>query len=160
MAAIPESARLFMAGTVERARKLKKTIVFPEGSDARVLEAAARLAREGVVRPVLIGLKPASAPEGVAFADPPSSPLVAKYAAQEKDYEARGKKIQEEAELDDHSAETAEHRALRYDLGEGLLEIALVLSSLYFISRKQMFPVIGIVAGIAGAALAITGLLV
>jgi len=46
MAAIPESARLFMAGTVERARKLKKTIVFPEGGDARVLAAAARLARE------------------------------------------------------------------------------------------------------------------
>jgi hypothetical protein len=86
--------------------------------------------------------------------------LVAKYAAQEKDYAARGKKIQEEAELDDRSAETAEHRALRYDLGEGLLEIALVLSSLYFISRKRLFPVIGIVAGIAGAAIAVTGLLV
>jgi hypothetical protein len=89
-----------------------------------------------------------------------SEKLVAKYVAQEKDYEARGKKIQEEAELDDHSAETAEHRALRYDLGEGLLEIALVLSSLYFISRKRMFPVIGIVAGTAGAAIAVTGLLV
>ena len=86
--------------------------------------------------------------------------LVAKYAAQEKDYDARGKKIQEEAERNDTAAETAEHRALRYDLGEGLLEIALVLSSLYFISRKRMFPVIGIVAGIAGAAIAITGLFV
>ena len=42
---------------------------------------------------------------------------------------------------------------------EGLLEIALVLSSLYFISRKKMFPVIGVLAGIAGAAIAITGLL-
>ena len=77
MAAIPESARLFMAGTVERARKLKKTIVFPEGSDARVLEAAARLAREGVARPVLIGPQSSNAPEGVAFAAPPSSPLLA-----------------------------------------------------------------------------------
>jgi hypothetical protein len=86
--------------------------------------------------------------------------LVAKYAAQQKDYDARGKKIQEEAERDDAAAETAEHRALRYDLGEGLLEIALVLSSLYFISRKRLFPVIGIVAGIAGAAIAITGLIV
>ena len=41
MAAIPESARLFMSGLIERARKLKKTIVFPEGTDTRVLEAAA-----------------------------------------------------------------------------------------------------------------------
>ena len=84
--------------------------------------------------------------------------LVARYEAQQKDYEARGKKIQEEAELDDHAAEAAEHRALRFDLGEGLLEIALVLSSLYFIARKGLFPVVGIVAGIAGAAIAITGL--
>ena len=86
--------------------------------------------------------------------------LLADYAAQEKDYDARGRKIQDEAELDDRAAETAERRALRYDLGEGLLEIALVLSSLYFISRKRMFPIIGIVAGIAGAAIAATGLLV
>jgi hypothetical protein len=86
--------------------------------------------------------------------------LVADYASQKKDYDARGRKIEEEAERDDRSAETAEHRALRYDLGEGLLEIALVLSSLYFISRKRMFPIIGIVAGIAGAVIAVTGLVV
>jgi phosphate acetyltransferase len=47
-----------MSGLIERARKLKKTIVFPEGNDPRVIEAAARLAREGVVKPVLIGPKP------------------------------------------------------------------------------------------------------
>ena len=57
------------------------------------------------------------------------------------------------------AAEADEHRALRYDVGEGLLEIGLVLSSLYFISRKKMFPVMGITAGIAGTAIAITGLL-
>jgi len=81
MAAIPESAKLFMSGLIERARELKKTIAFPEGSDPRVLEAAARLAREGVVRPVLIGPKPDKAPEGVEFVDPGKSPLVKKYAA-------------------------------------------------------------------------------
>src|SRR6266699_1755355 len=77
MAAIPESAKLFMSGLIDRARKLKKTIAFPEGTDARVLEAAARLAREGVVKPVLIGLKPANAPEGVTFVDPANSPQAA-----------------------------------------------------------------------------------
>lgn len=81
MAAIPESAKLFMAGLIERARKLKKTIVFPEGGDPRVLEAAARLARDGVLRPVLIGPKPANAAEGVTFVDPANSPTLAKYAA-------------------------------------------------------------------------------
>ena len=70
-----------MAGLIERARKLKKTIVFPEGDDARVLEAAARLAREGAARPVLLGPPPRGAPEGVAFLDPANSPLAEKYAA-------------------------------------------------------------------------------
>ena len=37
MAAIPESAKHFMSGLIERARKLKKTIAFPEGTDPRVL---------------------------------------------------------------------------------------------------------------------------
>jgi hypothetical protein len=35
-----------------------------------------------------------------------------------------------------------------------------VLSSLYFISRKMLFPVVGLIAGIAGLLVAITGLLV
>jgi phosphate acetyltransferase len=70
-----------MSGLIERARKLKKTIVFPEGNDPRVIEAAARLAREGVVRPVLIGPKPPNAGDGVSFADPATSPLLNRYAA-------------------------------------------------------------------------------
>lgn len=69
-----------MSGLIERARKLKKTIVFPEGNDPRVIEAAARLAREGVVKPVLIGPKAHNA-EGVSFADPATSPLLNRYAA-------------------------------------------------------------------------------
>ena len=81
MAAIPESATLFMSGLVERARKLKKTIAFPEGTDPRVLEAAARLAREGVVKPVLIGPKPSNPPEGVTFVEPAQSPRLSRYAA-------------------------------------------------------------------------------
>jgi phosphate acetyltransferase len=70
-----------MSGLIERARKLKKTIVFPEGNDPRVIEAAARLAREGVVKPVLIGPKPPNAGDGVSFADPATSPLLNRYAA-------------------------------------------------------------------------------
>lgn len=84
---------------------------------------------------------------------------MAAYAAEKKDYDARGKAIQAEAEASDRAADADERRGLRYDIGEGLLEIGLVLSSLYFISRKGMFPVIGILAGVAGAGIAITGLL-
>lgn len=81
MATIPESAARFMSGLLDRARQHPKTIVFPEGADPRVLEAAARLARDGVVRPVLVGAKPADAPAGVAFVDPARAPAIEKYAA-------------------------------------------------------------------------------
>jgi hypothetical protein len=85
--------------------------------------------------------------------------MLAQYEAQAKKYEAQSDKLQEAAKSADEAAEAAEHRALRYDFGEGLLEIGLVLSSLYFISRKGMFPVLGIIAGLAGLAIAITGFL-
>ena len=85
--------------------------------------------------------------------------MLAEYAGQKKKYEELSKKIQEEAKGADEAAEADEHRALRYDLGEGLLEIGLVLSSLYFISRKGMFPVLGVIAGVAGVGIAITGFL-
>lgn len=44
-----------MSGLIDRARKVRKRIVFPEGDDPRVLAAAERLAREGIAHPVLIG---------------------------------------------------------------------------------------------------------
>ena len=89
---------------------------------------------------------------------PAAEKTLADIARQKVDYDRKGKSNQSEAEKADAAAEAAEHRALRYDIGEGLLEIALVLSA-HFISRKKMFPVIGVVAGVAGAAVAITGLM-
>jgi hypothetical protein len=84
----------------------------------------------------------------------------ASYADQRKKYSAQKDDQQEKAKKSDETAENDENRALRYDFGEGLLEIGLVLTSLYFISRKTMFPVMGVLAGLAGAGIAITGLLV
>jgi phosphate acetyltransferase len=55
-AGIPESATRFLARHIERLRRMpkRKRIVFPEGSDARVQAAAARLSKEGLVEPILI----------------------------------------------------------------------------------------------------------
>lgn len=75
-------------------------------------------------------------------------------------YTDQAKELKEKADAKTEASEAAERRALRYDFGEGLLEIALVLSSLYFISRKMLFPVIGVVAGVAGLLIAATGFLV
>jgi hypothetical protein len=88
-----------------------------------------------------------------------SEKMLAQYDGQKKKYEEQSEKLQEVAKGADEAAEADEHRALRYDVGEGLLEIGLVLSSLYFISRKKMFPVLGIIAGVAGAGIALTGFL-
>ena len=86
--------------------------------------------------------------------------LLKEAAEQRKKYEKEAKELRESAEKSESLVEAAEARALRFDYGEGLLEIALVLSSLYFISRKKMFPAMGIVAGLLGAGIAITGLLI
>jgi phosphate acetyltransferase len=56
-------------------------IVLPEGDDPRIVAAAERLKRDGLVEPVLIGPKPAQAPGGIEFIDPETSPNVRKYAA-------------------------------------------------------------------------------
>ena len=82
------------------------------------------------------------------------------FDAQKKDEDRKGKQIQKEAQLAEELAESDERRGLRFDLGEGFLEIALVTSSLFFISRKRLFPAIGVLAGVAGIVLAITGWLV
>jgi hypothetical protein len=79
------------------------------------------------------------------------------YATEKKKYEEQGTEFQEEARKAEAAAEGDEHRALRYDIGEGLLEIGLVLSSLYFISRKKMFPVMGVIAGLVGTVIALAG---
>jgi hypothetical protein len=68
-------------------------------------------------------------------------------------------KIQDDAHAKEGQSEIEEHRALRYDIGEGLLELGLVLCSLYFLARKSFFPILGVTAAIAGTAMAVWGVL-
>jgi len=80
------------------------------------------------------------------------------YVVEKKKYADQGTQIQQTAEESEGLAADDERRALRYDIGEGLFEIGVVLTSLYFIARKNLFPVMGIVAGIVGAVAALSGL--
>ena len=89
--------------------------------------------------------------------NPETAKAIEDFRSDQARYEEDSKRVMKEAQEKEAEASRIEQRALRYDVGEGLLEIALVLSSLYFISRKMLFPVIGIVAGIAGALTAISG---
>jgi ribosome-binding ATPase YchF (GTP1/OBG family) len=74
-------------------------------------------------------------------------------------YEDRGKETMEAAKKFEEQTEHVEHKALYFDMGEGLLEIALVLSSLYFIARKMLFPVVGVISGLCGLGVAAVGFL-
>jgi hypothetical protein len=89
-----------------------------------------------------------------------AAPKLADYAKEKTKYEQRSEDLQKEAKHHEEEGEAIERRALYFDFGEGLLEIGLVLSSLYFIARRKLFPTVGIVAALAGVALAAIGFLV
>jgi len=79
-------------------------------------------------------------------------------AARDK-YAADAEKIQEDAKRKDEETAVEERRALRFDIGEGLLELGLVLCSLYFLARNGFFPIFGVLAAAAGTAMGILGFL-
>lgn len=85
-------------------------------------------------------------------------PLKKLEQASEK-YKADAEEIRKEATAKDEETHKEEARALRFDIGEGLLELGLVLCSLYFLARKTFFPVIGVVASLAGTCMGIWGAL-
>ena len=79
----------------------------------------------------------------------------------EKDrYEKETEEIQNEAKHVEDEVYTQEGKALRYDIGEGLLELGLVLCSLYFISKRKLFPYVGVVSASFGAIISLTAVLV
>jgi hypothetical protein len=87
---------------------------------------------------------------------------VAKVSDYEKEivrYDKESEEAKGDAEKLEKAGEKAEHKAIGFDIGEGLLEISLVLTSLYFIARKMLFPVVGVIAGLAGIIAAAAGLM-
>jgi len=69
----------FTGKLVARARTRNRRIVFPEGTDDRVIAAATRLAAEKVVQPLLLG--PCRTIPGVKFGEPEKSDKLERYAA-------------------------------------------------------------------------------
>jgi phosphate acetyltransferase len=73
---------------IERAKARPRRVVLPEGGDERILQAAARLAEEGIARPVVLGsrsqIEAAAAGRqraGVRVVDPESDEALARYGA-------------------------------------------------------------------------------
>jgi hypothetical protein len=84
---------------------------------------------------------------------------VQKLEASRAKYAAEAEKIQQDAKSKDDESDVEEARALKYDIGEGLLELGLVLCSLYFLARNIFFPLFGVFAAVAGTAIGIWGFL-
>ena len=61
-----------------RAQPKQRRIVFPEGDDPRILEAAARLRQDGLIEPILI-CRPGT-PSGMQCVEPSTSPRLGAYA--------------------------------------------------------------------------------
>ncbi|MGA3046585.1 MAG: DUF4337 domain-containing protein [Terracidiphilus sp.] len=70
------------------------------------------------------------------------------------------KEEEKEAQGLEQEVREAEHQAKFYDLGEALLEIGLVVSSVTLLTRSRIYWYLGIVASVGGLASVLWGLLV
>jgi len=84
--------------------------------------------------------------------------LKEKYSGEIKRYMGDLNDIQAEAQQLEREVLTQQHKADRYDLGEVCLEVALVLVSLTLLTRRRLFWLLGLLAGLAGLAVATSGL--
>jgi hypothetical protein len=78
---------------------------------------------------------------------------VARYSDEQKDIEADAKKSEDDVKLEGR-------RADRFDLGEVMLEAALVICSITLLTRKRFFWGLGLVLGVLGVAIGAAGFLV
>ena len=87
-----------------------------------------------------------------------TQPAIAKFRADEQRYQLEAEALNQEARALEADVQRKERRALRLDLGEGFLELGLVLSSLYFLARRRFFPYFGASAAVIGVAVALWSL--
>jgi len=75
-----------------------------------------------------------------------------RYTAEKKDAEAKARKLEDEIGLESKQAD-------RFDSGEVFLEVALIITSITLLSKKEMFWYAGIVIGAIGTVVTVSGLL-
>jgi hypothetical protein len=80
-----------------------------------------------------------------------------KLAAARQKYADDALGLQSDAKTKEAKTDLEEQRALRFDIGEGLLELGLVLCSLFFLARNVLFPLFGALSAVAGIALGLWG---
>lgn len=86
-------------------------------------------------------------------------PLAQKYEKEVEHYASDKEDVSKIAEALEADRDRAMHRADRFDLGEVLLEIGLVICSLTLLAKRKVFWVGGLVVALVGLGVALTGLL-
>lgn len=82
-----------------------------------------------------------------------------KYIKEAERYASDSENIREKAEELEKDRDLAGRRADRFDGGEALLEIGLVICSITMLTKKQIFWIAGMLLGVAGIVQAATGFL-
>jgi hypothetical protein len=86
--------------------------------------------------------------------------LVEKLNKDQERYAHDSDDIEKEARAKEADSDHEERRALRLDMSEGFLELGLVLSSLYFLSKRRLFPALGGIAAVIGLGFGVAGFIV
>jgi hypothetical protein len=86
--------------------------------------------------------------------------LKEKYEAEAERYKDEQKDLEAEARKLEHEVDVERRRADKFDLAEGLLEIALVISSVALLSGKKIFWKAGLVLAAVGVLVAVLGLMI
>lgn len=89
-----------------------------------------------------------------------SATVSKKLTTESERYNNDAEDIQKDARSKDEETQLSERQGLRFDLGEGFLELGLVLTSLYFLARRRLLPALGITAAIIGTAIGASGFFV
>ena len=96
----------------------------------------------------------------LAASNPETTAVLADYSKQAEKYKKDLEEIKGETENNEKTEGTAHHKASVFDLAEGLLEIGMILSSLYFLTKKKFFSVLGFLLGLGGIVIGIMGLFI
>jgi hypothetical protein len=83
----------------------------------------------------------------------------AKFTREGERYGLEAADLQNKANGSEAASKRSEDRAVRFDLGEGFLELGVVMSSLYFLSHRRFFVAFGAVAALVGTAAGVLGVL-
>jgi Domain of unknown function (DUF4337) len=100
----------------------------------------------------LLALQPSNNPAAVAA-------KTTEYKAHIDKWKAELAEEQEKARDFEKEVTVAEAHAARYDLGEALLQIAVVLCSVTLFTRRRAYFLLGLALGVAGIIAAVSGLL-